>query len=165
MPTTFTSADAVETIANECIKRWHPDLYGAQIRYVFRSKAVKNRGRHVLGKARKVTNLAAYLALGGMEEPEPDEPPSPFFVIEIAYDTWELLTHDQRLALVDHELCHCVIDEDTERRDNLGLRGHDLEEFAAVVQRHGLWKPDVKYFAQVLRERELQEESAQEKER
>ncbi|SDU42295.1 putative metallopeptidase [Jiangella alkaliphila] len=62
---------------------------------------------------------------------------------------WELLNEKQRVALVDHELCHFEVIEDDEvdggRR--LATRGHDLEEFTAVVERHGLWRPEVEAFA------------------
>jgi predicted LPLAT superfamily acyltransferase len=98
-----------------------------------------------------VSNLNAYLALGGIDEPEPDEPPTPFFVIEIAFDAWEILEKEQRVALVDHELCHCMMDEDSGK---LIMHPHDLEEFNAVVRRHGLWQPDVVTFARTLREAE-----------
>jgi hypothetical protein len=32
---------------------------------------------------------------------------------------------------------------------------HDVEEFAAIIRRHGLWKEDVKLFARAVRQCEL----------
>jgi hypothetical protein len=69
---------------------------------------------------------------------------------------------DPRVALVDHELCHCAlfVKDESERpafwrrfdqtRDTYdesdhdyrwGMRGHDIEEFGEVLYRHGFWKP------------------------
>lgn len=31
-----------------------------------------------------------------------------------------------------------------------GIRGHDVEEFREVVERHGAWKPDLAEFAEAL---------------
>lgn len=85
-------------------------------------------------------------------EPECAVEPASFFVIEIASDMWgtddELgnrfgLSDAQRVALVDHELCHCTVNEDGVPT----LLHHDVEEFGQVVERHGLWKPDLAWFA------------------
>lgn len=57
------------------------------------------------------------------------------FLICIAADTWPGLTAAQRTAVVDHELCHCVVDS-----DGPTTIGHDYEEFAAIIERHGLWR-------------------------
>ena len=55
-----------------------------------------------------------------------------------------MLTEKQRLALIDHELCHIVRDVDSD--SGFSMRSHDIEEFAAVVERHGAWKADVHHF-------------------
>jgi hypothetical protein len=46
---------------------------------------------------------------------------------------WEHASTEQRVALIDHELCHVS-------PDNWSIMGHDLEEFVSVVRRHGLWQ-------------------------
>lgn len=154
MAVTFRPAPAVERIADKLIRNHHTDLTDVEIRYVFRSEAAKQNGKTILGKARKVSGLSAYLA-----QPEPGETPSgdaDLFVIEIAEPEWADLTDAQRVALVDHELCHCTtsFDEDTETL-KLKTVPHDLEEFRAVVERHGLWRPDVEDFAHTIAQAEL----------
>ena len=142
----YTVAQPVERIAEQLIRRHHRHLLDVPIRYLFRDKAVVSRGRVVLGKARKVSGLAAHL----VHLVRKDEPPDQveFFVIEIARDGWEGLTEAQRAALVDHELCHLGVDipDDATSDRKLVLRGHDLEEFAAVVERHGMWRPAIEDF-------------------
>lgn len=144
--TTYSTAHEVERIAEELIPAHHPHLSTVPIRYVWRDKATRSKGNIVLGKARKVSGLGAHL----VHLVRKDEPPEEvdFFVLEIAADTWQKLTLAQRTALVDHELCHLGIDipEGDEDDRRLVIRGHDLEEFAAVVERHGLWRPAIETF-------------------
>lgn len=98
----------------------------------------------VLGRARQIAGLNKFLIEAGAVE-------VPLFVLEIAQNTWETLTDAQRRALVDHELCHLAMepDEDIPGRWIGRTRGHDLEEFVGIVERHGLWKADVAALATV----------------
>ncbi len=143
--TSYSAAPVVERIAEKLIAAHHQHLATVPIRYVWRDKAARSKGNIVLGKARKISGLGAHLVHLVRDDEPPDE--VEFFVIEIAADVWPKLNETQRTALVDHELCHLGVEipeQDQERK--LVLRGHDLEEFAAVVQRHGLWRPAVETF-------------------
>jgi len=139
-PVTYWAAKDARGIADELIPQFHAHLAEATIMYVFRSTHVLRKGRVTLASMRKITGLNAYLAqrerLDGMPGPRPPAPlAEPFFLMEVAYDTWLKLSGSQRIALVDHELSH--IGQDGE------LVGHDIEEFAPVVARHGAWKSDL----------------------
>lgn len=141
-------APEVAAIAADLIPKYHPSLLteGVTIRYVFRRKATKSAGRVILGTARKVGGIPALLA-----EHEPDEhylKRAGLFVIEIAEDEWDALDGDQRVALVDHELTHCWVNDEGPLK--LEIVGHDVEEFAQIVERHGLWKGDLRAFAQAI---------------
>lgn len=147
-PLYYEPAPEVAEIAGQLIVDHHPRLSAAPIVYVFRSVAQKSRGKHVLAKARRVTGLSSFLvALAGgevdVEDPLADYT---FFVMEVAYDRWLTADLEQRVALVDHELCHFAIDDET---GEMRILPHDLEEFIAVVARHGQWSPDVAAFADV----------------
>lgn len=150
--TRYAPAPEVAETAAELINEHHSVLSVAPILYVFRAPALRTRGRVVLGTARKITGLAAFLADLAAGEVEDDidlddadvEPEDrSFFVMEVAFDEWARATAEHRRALVDHELCHFAIDDEGQ----LAIRGHDLEEFTAVVERHGLWRDDVRRFA------------------
>jgi hypothetical protein len=92
----------------------------------------------VLGKARKIGGLNAWLS---------EKTDEPYFVIEVAYDLWLGMTTAQKRALVDHELSHCRIKySKTTGEPSLYIAPHDLEEFNAIVERHGLWRDDVQKF-------------------
>lgn len=106
-------------------------------------------GRVILGKCKKASDLDRELAAYD-------------FVIILRQSFWiDLKTTDaQRAALLDHELCHAATrcDERTGDPivDELGriayrIRKHDIEEFADVVSRHGLWTRDLELVgAQIL---------------
>ncbi len=137
----YRDALEVRRVAEEIIPKWHPHLEDVEIRYVFRDEHATAKGKAVMGKARLVGGLNAWLAAA-----DPDlalSEPERFYVMEIAEDVWQTLDGDARSALVDHELCHMVLDEGTEK---LTIVGHDVEEFADIIRRHGLWKPDVEAF-------------------
>jgi hypothetical protein len=150
MAVTYKPADdTVREMAQEIIRKSHPGLEGVQIRFMFRSKASKRGGAVTLGSTRVISGLAAVLATP-VEELQaaravqgPDYMPS-FFVIDLAEDYWADMAEDGKKALIDHELCHCGIDPET---GNLGLIDHDVQEFTAIIERHGIWKPDLAKFA------------------
>jgi len=127
--------DVVST-ATKLIRDYHPDLDEANVGFLFRDKAQKSGDRVVLGKASKVQDrLKPFLDYD--------------FIIWIAQDVWEgELSMAQREALVDHELCHCTMDDNGKPK----LKHHDIEEFNEVVERHGIWKDDLKTFAGIIEE-------------
>lgn len=140
----YRRAPEVAEIARQLITRvtQHQELVNAHIEYVFIAKAPTSRGRSVLGRARKLTGLSAWLSHPEQHQGSFAEP-FPYFVIEISHDTWRDLDDNQRIALVDHELSHCSVGQDDEGATVLAMRHHDVEEFLGVITRNGLWKGDV----------------------
>lgn len=148
--TEYWPAPAAARIADELIEAHHPHLIDHRIEFVFRDKAAKRHGRIVLGTARKVTGLNAFLARPVTSTVE-DLEGGTFFLIELAGDHWPRLTDAQQRAVVDHELCHCWVEWDEDQQQHVhSIRGHDIEEFNDIVRRHGAWKPDVAAFAETL---------------
>jgi hypothetical protein len=101
-----------------------------------------------LGKCKKASDLDRELAAFD-------------FIVLLSKSFWTdpLVTDAQREALLDHELSHASVKVDFHgepERDERGrqvfrIRKHDIEEFAAVVERHGLYKRDLAHFAASLR--------------
>jgi hypothetical protein len=157
--TEYWRAPEVERIARKLIGKHHEHLnrHDVLVRCLFRDPPARSRGKLVLGKARKVSGLAAYLV--GLEHNDrlDDDEPIDFFLLEIAYAPWQGLTERQREALVDHELCHLEVElpESDDKDRMLSLRSHDLEEFAAVVKRHGLWRESLAEFTNVAKSAQL----------
>jgi hypothetical protein len=98
-------------------------------------------GKTTIGQCKKASDLDRELA--------------PYdFVILLAKAFWQdvTITDRERRALLDHELMHATVTldprthepiEDERGRTVFRLRRHDVEEFAAVVERNGLWKHDL----------------------
>lgn len=149
MPQEYQPAPEVEDVARDLINDYHPHLATVRIDYVFAGEPLKEKGKVVWGRAKKVTGLNAWLA---SEDKNPDAaPPEEFFVVEIHRGTWLMIDEKSRRALVDHELYHLDVDIETSK---LSIRPHDLEEFNAVVRRYGLWRVDVELFINAANQRE-----------
>ena len=153
-------ADEALKIGGVLVAEHHQELLDAEILYVFTNQRRKRCDRIRLGSAAKLNALQRFLA-SGLETVESGHD----FLIVIDVGEWVELNQAQRHALVDHELSHCALfvadseggrktwrlydprldslgDPNLERR--WGLRGHDVEEFAEVLKRHGWWKPDAR---------------------
>lgn len=128
----------------EQAKEHHDDLEGAAIGlgWVIGTRADKD-GRLVL--ARMIRHSERIREQTGLDA-----------TIAINAEAWATLSDPQRLALLDHELCHLAqaLDKEGDQEvDGHGklkwrTRRHDLEEFSEVVRRHGIWKADIAAFAQ-----------------
>lgn len=114
-------------LASEIIRAHHADLMDADITFIFRSQAAtKGSGKAIWGRASKVPKrLKALLDYD--------------FIIELAEDVYTGLNDMQRRALIDHELCHCHLDD----FGKAILIHHDIEEFNSILERYGSWAPDI----------------------
>lgn len=144
MTTKFVPAPEVKTIAEDLIPKYHPHLADSRIEYVFIDTIPNKGGKEVWGSMRKITNLPAYL--GADESDKERGINTPFFVLSITEPVWKDLSDKERIALVDHELCHGGVEVTEEGDYKLGIIPHDLEEFSCIVERHGLWRKDVEQF-------------------
>jgi hypothetical protein len=138
MPKVYASAENVEKEAMSLIPVYHPELATARCKYVFVDKASQKNGKPVRGKIRKVTGILEYLL-------EAD------FLMEIALDQWNELADTQRKALIDHLLECCTGEEDEEDGGDMkwSVREPDVQEFSAILRRHGAWNDDLAAFASI----------------
>ncbi len=146
-PVSLRDAPEAALIAKDLIYEHHPHLFGVRIDCCFRSETQKNKGKLVLGSCAKTTVREEFLgrrkrdaATGEFTAPEH------YFVISIAEPEWKKLSDPQRIALIDHELHHAGVTETDAGDRKLKILPHDIEEFSAVVRRHGLWKGDIEEF-------------------
>jgi hypothetical protein len=131
--------DKLLSMAQELIKQHHPHLLHAKIGFMYRDQAPESRGRKTLGAARKV---------GSEWDPFVDLD----FVIWIAKKEFERMRVDKQRALVDHELCHCG-----GTWGNWQMNPHDLNEFLAVIYRHGFWHGDLENLDRAIKARAAQQ--------
>lgn len=137
----------VYAVLADALKQWHSHLREAKIvaAWMVGNKADKD-GRLILGRMKKTSELDRELA--------------PYdFVLLLNREHWRSLDEAFRLGLVDHELCHADQKNDPTTGDQVEdahgrklwrIRKHDIEEFAAVVRRHGFYKSDIESFAEAL---------------
>lgn len=112
-------------IAQQMIQAHHPWLRSAKIGFLYRKEAPLKNGKYTLGQAQKVNSRL---------QPFMDYD----FLIWIAKDAWDRMESARREALIDHELCHCVMGD-----NGWKVRGHEIEEFSEIIERHGFWTYDL----------------------
>lgn len=143
----ITTAPAVEEIAKRLIRDVHTDLKEARIVYLFTDKERVNKGKVVAASIQKLDPVRRYLTSDGEGVGA-----GAHYLMLVDLHRWFSLKPDQWVALVDHELCHAVVDEDL----NFGLTGHDGEEFRGVLERRGFWQEDLKDFGRVAQQLPLE---------
>jgi len=105
-------------------------------------------GHVTLGQCRKVTDLDREIT--DLYD----------FIIILNKNWWDdpHVTNEQRNALLDHECCHAAVKCDASGAPVIDERGrivyrlkkHDVEDFACIAERHGVWKRDLEQFARAL---------------
>ena len=105
----------------------------ATLAFLFKAK-MQGKGRTVLGTAKLAPGELTHFT--GFD-----------FVLSFNHSAWVGMTLDQKLALVDHELCHCGYDGD---KGEYGIIAHDVEDFVSIISRHGLWQAGLVPFAKAI---------------
>ena len=140
---------SVYKTARKIIKKYHKGLRKAHIGLVWRTSLKADRDGHLmLGKCVKVGDLA--------KEFIPYD-----FLILLNKEVWTRLDKKQQKALLDHELFHAAPAYDkhgTHKKDERGrycfrTRRHQLEEFNAIVARHGAYLPDIEELEKIFLKR------------
>lgn len=132
----FVDAPAVRDLAEEVMASFDEfrDLRDAvgneeiSIAYVFETKAFDQLTEefkpHTVAKVTKASPLWRSLT-----ERE--------LVIQFRRPFWDAFKHEQRCAVLHHELTHIALERDEKGRLKLSLRPHDVEDFRATVRRFG----------------------------
>lgn len=127
------ASQSVIHTAENLIENFHLILKHARICFVFRSEAQKQGDRMILGQCTKVPDkMKPYLEYD--------------FLIWISEEDYMKMDDLQREAIIDHELCHCGGDP----LNGWKIRPHDIQEFAEVVERHGIYSRDVRQFTNAI---------------
>lgn len=130
----YRIAYSVAPMAATLITEHHKHLDGFAILYLFHDKSKKSKGQRQAGSAQKLTGLNRFLSSAFPDE-HLDADTGYDAAIILDHELWDKHEEPWRLALLDHELCHLGVTEAGE----LTTVPHDVEEFTAIVQRHGVW--------------------------
>ena len=134
----FENAPVVQDIARDLIPEHHFHLVEANIQYLFRNGTWYVNRKARAGNAEKCSGKVKHLT--GHD-----------FIITINAEIWPRLTDKAKVALVDHELCHCIRNGDDEDGNPIwATEPHTVEDFAAVIRRHGLWDEELKRIGQAM---------------
>lgn len=136
-------------LLDDLVAAHHEELRDARIALAWNTSWKPDvDGRLVLGKCKRASDLDRELAAFD-------------FVILLLHGFWthQGVTTLQRTALLDHELSHATLklDErgepvvDERGRNVYRTRKHDIEEFAAIVERYGTYTRDLEVFARAIK--------------
>jgi Putative phage metallopeptidase len=147
----YDTDSRVESIARDLISKHHPHLEdnGAKIAYLIKESAGETKAPRK-GKRLKIASVSLV-----PEKYRILTDKGYHFLVVIDQKIWDCLEHDQQVAVVDHELCHMGWDE-----DGPFVRDHEVEEFRAVVERHGLYHIPLQSFAEAISQLNLPLEAA-----
>ncbi|WP_371366262.1 hypothetical protein SRRS_07000 [Sporomusa rhizae] len=142
----YDASEDLEALAREIIQEHHSHLVEADIKYLFRTGNWEVKKRDTWGQAKKVGKEVNFLT--GYN-----------FIITVHRDVWEQLSLNDKRALLDHELQHCSAGTDDAGNKVWYIQGHDVEDFHAIIRRHGLWSPALRKMEGLLNQTELDLES------
>ena len=122
---------AAQDLFDVLIDRDHPALRRFALALLFKPKCTVRGSRIVRGTAQLAT-------------PREQELYGAQAFVTLGYDEWADCTERQREAIIDHQLYHFAVSEDEE----LVMVGHDVEEFDAVLLKHGSWEEGLARFVE-----------------
>lgn len=124
--------DSVYSMMRDLVANHHPNLAlcDTQIAIVFKEKAGKSGDHVIAGKTSKASEL--FGVLGDNEWK---------FVITLASDVWVDLTDREKVALIDHHLCGCKVEEN----QSSGALTYkvvlpEIAFYREEIERHGYWR-------------------------
>lgn len=151
MGTTYRDADAAGAIAQDLIRDHHRHLRDSAIRYLLRTGGEWKKGGKECWSSSTILSGATQHVASNVD-----------VILIVNAEVWEALRVPQRTALIDHELSHLepqvtsagdIVTNPATGRPLLRTVAHDVEEFAAVIERHGLWRPDLEMVGGIVRAR------------
>lgn len=138
----YDASDDVVALARDIIQEYHSHLVEAKIKYLFRTGNWEVKKRETWGQAKKVGKEVNFLT--GYD-----------FIVTVHRDVWEQLNEEEKRALLDHELQHCSAGTDDAGNKIWYIQGHDVEDFYAIIRRHGLWSKALRKMEGLLNQTEL----------
>lgn len=124
---TYRAAEQCQEIGRVLVDKIHKHLVNCSIGYVFKQSLTDAWAKASLVSG-KLHFYSGHDAL-----------------IEVNWEAWKKLKPRQRVALIDHELCHFGRDDEA-----IVMQHHDVEEFGAIIVRWGPWEPSLVAFHRVM---------------
>lgn len=130
----YQESPEAEEIGNELVRRYHSDLANAKIFYYFKKKASKKQDKLVLASISLANTKQKFISAKDYD-----------LFLEIGWTEWTELTLQQKIALIDHELCHARLSLEKQK---IVMCAHSVEEFREIIERYGFWTDGMKAFGE-----------------
>jgi len=128
----WKAGDEVITIVKDLIAKYHPHLalVDDEIAVVFKEKASTVGTVDIIGKTGKAPAILS--VLGDIKWK---------FLLILAADSWKGLSDKQRVALLDHHLCGCRVEENAQTgATKCFVAPPDVAFYKGEIERHGVWR-------------------------
>jgi hypothetical protein len=122
----------VMVIIRDLIAKYHPHLalVDDEIAVVFKEKATTVGTVEIIGKTGKAPAILSVLGDTKWK-----------FLITLAADAWVNLDDKQKVALLDHHLCGCRVEENEQNGAlKCFVAPPDVSFFKGEIERHGVWR-------------------------
>ena len=123
-------ADVMDAV-RDLVANHHPHLalYVDEIAVIFKDKTSKIGDAVVLGKTAKAPAILNVLGDGSYK-----------FIITLAANEWKDLSGAEQLALLDHHLCGCRVQEEDSGAIKTWVQPPDVAFYKGELERHGTWR-------------------------
>ena len=148
--TAYYPAEDVQKIAETLIPECHGTLRDACIEYVFRTREDENQ----VIQPPRVQDAREWGRASAANIVDQRLHHLHFRVV-VNGNWWEKASEEQRLAAVDHLLCHCWLTE-----GKPVIQQHDFGGFVAEIKRRGGWSKELAAFEAAMAQQELPLEPA-----
>jgi len=129
----WKAGDDVMNTMRDLISKYHPDLVLVEdeIAILFKKKAKTVGDAVIPGTAQKANKL--FGVLGEVDYK---------FIITLGADAWQEMSDAQRIALLDHHLCACRVEENPQSggEPKCYIQPPDVAFYKDEVERHGFWR-------------------------
>jgi len=128
----WKAGDDVMNTVRDLVSKYHPDLVLVEdeIAVVFKEKATTTGEAVIAGKTAKATKLLGVLGEIDFK-----------FIITLGADVWQTLSDPQRIALLDHHLCACRVEENPQSGTmKCFVQPPDVSFYKDELERHGCWR-------------------------
>ena len=131
----WKAGDDVMATVRDLVAKYHPHLAlcDDEIAVVFKEAGSKIGDVEIIGKTAKAPEIISVL---GSEVKWK-------FIITLAQDAWQKLNDKQRMALLDHHLCGCRVEENAQTgMMKCFVAPPDVSFYKGELERWGAWRHD-----------------------
>lgn len=130
----------VMDMIKDLVRQFHSHLAIKSIKALFVNKPITRKGKNVAATAEKISTKIRAIS---------DDTD---FLITISAPVWKDLSEALRIYVLDHELCHCFVeDPNDDGEEKNKILPHDFEDFTDLIRRRGTLTPELCKLKEILK--------------